>query len=313
MPVQERLSEFTRMRDLKEIQWSGPIPQLPSPSWWASDNTLIRGRSEEHGRVIAKVMSRHAWSWRNRHSMIQAAVAAGENGIGPRVHAYDQEIGILLVEELADDWRVVRLDYYADPQFRSNLLSTRRAFAALDLNLAPRSPIADLIQLEEECRDRGVTLDPRVTTGVEHLLRFREVLLEYRRGVELRPSQGEATSSNLMVHRDGQVRIVGWGSAAQLSQVHDTALLVSEACPTVLSAEALIREVMPEATSKDIAVVQVISLIEHLRWSLLTSLRAATDPDEDLDSIKYGLWHMTLAEIALADRHFMTELEKELS
>ncbi len=313
MAVQERLSEFTRMHDLKEIQWSDPIPQLPSPSWWASDNTLIRGDSEEHGRVIAKVMSSHAWSWRNRHSMMQAAVAAGENGIGPKVHASDQETGILLVEDLADDWRVVRLDYYADPQFRANLLSKRRAFAALDLNLAPRSPIAELTQLEEECRDRGVTLDPRVTTAIEHLLRFREVLLEYRKGVEFRPSQGEATSSNLMVHRDGEVRIVGWGSAAQLSQVHDTALLVSEACPTVLSSEALIREVIPEATAKDIAVVQLIALIEHLRWSLLASLRAATDPDENLDSIKYGLWHMTLAEVALADRRFMTELEKELS
>lgn len=313
MPVQERLSEFTRLHDLQDIEWSGPIPQLPSPSWWASDNTLIRGDSKEHGRVIAKVMSRHAWSWRNRHSMMQAAVAAGENGVGPKVHAYDQEIGIVLVEDLADDWRVVRLDYYADPEFRSNLLSTRRAFAALDLNLAPRSPIAELTQLEEECRDRGIVLDPRVTTAVEQLLRFKEALLDYRKSVEFRPSQGEATSSNLMVHRDGRVKIVGWGSAAQLSRVHDTALLVSEACPTVLNSEALIREIIPECTAKDIAVIQIISLIEHLRWSLLASLRAATDPDENLDSIKYGLWRMTLAEIALADRHFMTELEKELS
>ncbi|EYT48027.1 hypothetical protein [Kocuria sp. UCD-OTCP] len=313
MPIQERLAEFTRLHDLDDIQWSAPIPQLPSPSWWASDNILIRGESKTLGRVIAKVMSRHAWSWRNRHSMIQAAVAAGENGVGPVVHAHDQEIGILVVEELTDDWRVVRLDYYADPDFRSNLLSTRRAFAALDLNLTPRSPIVELTQLEEECRDRGISLDPRVTSSLEQVLRFKEALLDYRSSVEFQPSQGEATSSNLMVHRDGRVKIVGWGSAAQLSQVHDTALLVSEACPTVLSSEALIREVLPESTAKDIAVIQLISLIEHLRWALLASLRAATDPDENLDSIKYGLWRMTLAEIALADHELMAGLEKELS
>lgn len=313
MPIQERLAEFTRLHDLDDIRWSGPIPQLPSPSWWASDNTLIRGESTKLGRVIAKVMSRHAWSWRNRHNMIQAAVAAGENGVGPAVYAHDQEIGIVLVEDLADDWRVVRLDYYANPDFRSNLLSTRRAFAALDLSLTPRSPIVELTQLEDECLDRDISLDPRVTSSLEQVMRFKEALLDYRSSVEFRPSQGEATSSNLMVHRDGQVKIVGWGSAAQLSQVHDTALLISEACPTVLRSEALISEVLPESTAKDIAVIQLISLIEHLRWSLLASLRAATDPDENLDSIKYGLWRMTLAEIALADRELMARLEKELS
>lgn len=313
MPIQERLAEFTRLHDLDDIRWSNPIPQLPSPSWWASDNTLIRGESTKLGRVIAKVMSRHAWSWRNRHNMIQAAVAAGENGVGPVVHAHDQEIGIVLVEDLADEWRVVRLDYYADPDFRSNLLSTRRAFAALDLSLTPRSPIVELTQLEDECLDRDIPLDPRVTSSLEQVTRFKEALLDYRSSVEFRPSQGEATSSNLMVHGDGRVMIVGWGSAAQLSPVHDTALLVSEACPTVLGSEILINEVLPESTAKDIAVVQIISLIEHLRWSLLAALRAATDPDENLDSIKYGLWRMTLAEIALADRELMARLEKELS
>lgn len=307
--IPEQLNEISHQQS---IEWNERVAQLPSPSWWASDNTLIRGTGKDCGKVIAKVMSRHAWSWRNRQNMIRAAVAAGEHGIGPRVIAHDEESGVIVTEDLSDTWRVVRLDYYADPQFRANLLEVRRKLAALELDLSPRSPMIELEQLQAECADRNVPVDPRVHVAIATLMEFKAPLLSYRNTVEFHPSQGEATSSNLMVNDEGDVRIVGWGSAAKLSRTHDTALLVSEACPTVLGADALIQEVMPEGTKTDKAVVKVVSLVEHLRWALLMSLRAATDPDEDLDSIKYGLWRMTLAEIALTDTDSLTSLRKEL-
>lgn len=309
----EKLLEFTRHRDLGDITWSDVVTQMPSPSWWASDNVLVKGESERFGPVLAKVMSRHAWSWRNRFNTFAAATAAGEIGIAPVVHATDAETGIVLTERLTDGWRVARLDYYADPAFRAALVKAREDFRALDLDLSPRSPLVDVIHLLDECEDRGIAVDSRVLAMIDRLKPFTAVLLEYRKNLDLRPSQGEATSSNIMVNDAGDLRIVGWGSAAKLSRVHDAALLLAEATPTVLDAKTLLAELLPEASSKDIAVALVVSVLEHLRWALLTTLRSRIDPDDSLDSVKYGLWHMTLAEIAMNDTHWKTQVEEALA
>lgn len=313
MNATPRLQDFTRHHDLGEIEWSDVVAQVPSPSWWASDNVLVKGESERFGPVLAKVMSRHAWSWRNRYNTFAAARAAGEIGIAPKVYATDAETGIVLTERLANGWRVARLDYYADPDFRARLHQARRDFAALDIELAPRSPLIDVIHLLDECEDRRISVDPRVLAMIERLKPFTDVLLEYRKNLELQPSQGEATSSNIMVNEAGEVKLVGWGSAAKLSRVHDAALIVSEATPTVLDAKTLIGELLPEASDKDVAVTLVVAVLEHLRWALLTTLRSRTDPDDTLDSIKYGLWHMTLAEIAMNDTQWKTQVEEALA
>lgn len=313
MNAKERLLDFARHHDVGEIAWSDVVAQVPSPSWWASDNVLIKGESERFGPVLAKVMSRHAWSWRNRYNTFAAAKAAGEIGIAPVVHATDAETGIVLTERLTDGWRVARLDYYADPEFRARLHQARQDFAALDIELSPRSQLIDVIHLLDECEDRRIAVDPRTTGMIGRLKPFTDVLLEYRKNLDLVPSQGEATSSNIMVNEAGEVKLVGWGSAAKLSRVHDAALLVSEATPTVLDAKTLIGELLPEATAKDVAVTRVVAVLEHLRWSLLTTLRSGTDPDDSLDSIKYGLWHMTLADIAMNDTHWTTEVEEALA
>lgn len=309
----ERLLEFTRHHDLGDIVWSDVVAQVPSPSWWASDNVLIKGDSERFGPVLAKVMSRHAWSWRNRYNTFAAAKAAGEIGIAPVVHVTDAETGIVLTERLGSEWRVARLDYYADPAFRANLVAAREAFRGLDIELSPRSPLIDVIHLLDECVDRNISVDSRVLAMIDRLKPFTEVLLEYRKNLDLVPSQGEATSSNIMINDAGEVKLVGWGSAAKLSRVHDAALLLSEASPTVLESKALLAELMPEASAKDIAVALVVSVLEHLRWSLLTTLRARTDPDDSLDSVKYGLWHMVLAEIAMNDTTWTTDVEGVLA
>ena len=311
--AKEKLQEFTRHHDLGDISWSDELAQGPSPSWWASDNVLIKGESERFGPVLAKVMSRHAWSWRNRYNTFAAATAAGEIGIAPVVHATDAETGVVLTERLTNGWRVARLDYYADPDFRARLVKAREDFRGLDIELSPRSPLVDVIHLLDECEDRGIAVDARVLAMIDRLKSFTDVLLEYRKNLELRPSQGEATSSNLMVNDAGDLRIVGWGSAAKLSRVHDAALLVAEATPTVLDARSLIGELLPDASAKDVAVTMVVAVLEHLRWALLTTLRARTDPDDTLDSVKYGLWHMTLAHVAMNDTHWTTQVEEALA
>ncbi|MGA4668807.1 hypothetical protein ACPCG0_03255 [Propionibacteriaceae bacterium Y1923] len=313
MNAKQRLLDFASHHDLGHIEWSDVVAQVPSPSWWASDNVLIKGESERFGPVLAKVMSRHAWSWRNRFNTFAAAKAAGELGIAPKVYATDPETGIVLTELLANGWRVARLDYYADPDFRARLRKARADFAQLEIELSPRSPLVDVFHLLDECEDRNITVDPRVLGMIERLKPFTDVLLEYRKDLELLPSQGEATSSNIMVNQDGDVRLVGWGSAAKLSKVHDAALLLSEATPTVLDAQTLMTELLPDSSAKDRAVALVVAVLEHLRWALLTTLRSRTDPDDSLDSVKYGLWHMTLAEIAMNDTNWKTQVEEALA
>ncbi|MGD8214725.1 hypothetical protein [Aestuariimicrobium sp. Y1814] len=313
MNAKQRLLDFASHHDLGHIEWSDVVAQVPSPSWWASDNVLIKGESERFGPVLAKVMSRHAWSWRNRYNNITAAKAAGDLGIAPKVYATDPETGIVLTELLANGWRVARLDYYADPDFRARLRKARADFAELEIELTQRSPLIDVLHLLDECEDRNITVDPRVLGMIERLKPFTDVLLEDRKDLTLLPSQGEATSSNIMVNQDGDIRLVGWGSAAKLSKVHDAALLLSEATPTVLDAQTLLTELLPDSSAKDRAVALVVAVLEHLRWALLTTLRSRTDPDDSLDSVKYGLWHMTLAEIAMNDTNWKTQVEEALA
>ena len=116
-----------------------------------------------------------------------------------------------------------------------------------------------------------------------------------------------------MVGRDGQVRLLGWGSAARLSAVHDRALLLAEATPGALDLDEYIAELAPDASSTDRAVMKLVTGIEHLRWAVLTRLRALADPDENLDSTKYGMWRMTFAEMLLNRPEIRAELEAELS
>lgn len=310
---QDNIDTWVQGFDVEAITWAGPIAQVPSPSWWASDSQLIAGECPEHGPVLLKKLSRHAWSWRNRDNLIAAATAAGEAGIGPKVFAADSELGVILEERLGSEWRVGRLDLFRDPALRLRLRQARAEFARLDIPLSTRSPLIELNQLIDECDDRGIEIDARVRDLVSYASEFRSPLLAYRRTVEMRPSQGEGTVSNIMVNRAGEVKLVGWGSAANLSAVHDHAVLVAEACPGALEIDALITELAPEAEQRDRAVIKLIAGIEHLRWAVLTRLRSVVDPDVNLDSIKYGLWRMTFAELLLNDPATRTELEGALS
>lgn len=313
MQIRERLDEFTHTHELEKVVWGDRVEQVPSPSWWASDSVLIRGQCPDRGPVLAKIVSRHAWSWRNRHNSFRAAVAASESGVGPRVFAQDQEIGVLLTEHLGDGWRVARLDSFADDDFVTELLRVRQKFASLDVELDRRSPMIDLLQLREECDDRSIRVDPRIERLIDVIYPLRPELVRVRDHLEFHPSQGEATISNIMVGPHGEVKIVGWGSAASLSPVHDAALLVSEASPTVHEPVGLISQIHPGATAKERALIQAVAIIEHLRWALLTAIRANQDPDVSLDSIKYGLWRMTLAEIIIGDGTVVSEWKEAMA
>lgn len=309
----EDIGQWSDGFDVGPIEWAGPVQQVPSPSWWASDSELIAGRGSEAGEVILKRISRHAWSWRNRHNLIAAAVAAGEAGIAPKVHAADAELGLVLMERLPSEWRVGRLVMFKDEQVRRSIADARRRFAELDVELSTRSPLIDLNQLVDECLDRGISIDHRVTELVAYANEFREPLLAFRRTLEMRPSQGEGTSSNIMVGPDGRVQLVGWGSAARLSRVHDHAVLLAEATPGALDLDDYLSELAPEAGPTERAAAKLVTGIEHLRWAVLTRLRAKTDPDVNLDSTKYGMWRMTFAEMLLNDPDVRAELEAELS
>ncbi len=310
----EDIGRWQEAADVGDVEWRGSFEPVPSPGWWASDSRLVSGQSTRLGNVVLKQISRHAWSWRNRHNLIAASVAAGQAGIGPKVFASDAELGVLLMEKLSpDEWRVGRLVMFTDPKVRRSIIEARRRFAELDVSLSTRSPLIDLDQLVDECRDRGFSIDHRITDLISYVDTFREALLSYRSTLTMRPSQGEGTSSNIMVGRDGQVRLLGWGSAARLSAVHDRALLLAEATPGALDLDEYIAELAPDASSTDRAVMKLVTGIEHLRWAVLTRLRALADPDENLDSTKYGMWRMTFAEMLLNRPEIRAELEAELS
>ena len=310
---QDNIDDWAHGFDVEAITWGGPVAQVPSPSWWASDSALIAGECPDFGPVLLKKLSRHAWSWRNRDNLIAAATAAGEAGIGPKIYAADSELGVLREARLSPEWRVGRLDLFRDARLRQRLHEARAQFAQLDIPLSTRSPLIELLQLLDECDDRGIDVDPRVRELAAYVAGFRAPLLAYRRTVEMRPSQGEGTVSNIMVNPAGEVRLVGWGSAASLSAVHDHAVLVAEACPGALDIDDFISELAPEAEARDRAVIKLIAGIEHHRWAVLTRLRSGTDPDVNLDSIKYGLWRMTFAELLFSDPDTRTELEGALA
>ncbi|AOT05813.1 hypothetical protein [Arthrobacter sp. U41] len=314
MMEQQVLADFCEEHELRGVDWSAPVPQVPSPSWWASDSSLYQGSTLEHVPVMAKVVSRFSWSWRNKDNLIRAAVAAGNAGIGPRVHVADPQRGILLMERMPPEWRVGRLDLLRLPQVRANLIKARQDFANLDLDLSPRSAFVDLDHLQQECADRRITLDQRLTDAIDRVETFRRPLLAHQNCSRFVPSHGEGTISNVLVGPNHQIKLIGWGSAAALSKAHDAALLMSEACPTVLSEEELFEELMPHGTESDYAAAALLQVLEHLRWALLISLRAATDDTAaGLDSTKYGLWRMTLAEIRLMDDQRTARLLEGLS
>ena len=87
----EDIGRWEEAPDIGNIEWQGSFEPVPSPGWWASDSRLLSGRNTELGDVVLKQISRHAWSWRNRHNLIAASAAAGEAGIGPKVFASDAE------------------------------------------------------------------------------------------------------------------------------------------------------------------------------------------------------------------------------
>lgn len=313
MMKQNVLADFCEENELAGIEWSTTVPQVPSPSWWATDSTLYHGSTLDDVPVMGKVISRFAWSWRNKENLVKSAVAAGNAGIGPRILSTDPQRGILIMERMPSQWRVGRLEHLGVPDLRANLIRMRQQFALLDLDLTRRDAFVDLDHLHQECKDRNVWLDQRLTDALEQVEPFRPALSVYQKAAHYLPSQGEGTISNVLVGPEYQVKLVGWGSAAALSEAHDAALLMSEACPTVLTEDDLFKELMPHGNERDFAAAALLQILEHLRWALLASLRAATDKNADLDSIKYGLWKMTLAEIRLMDKQRTNTLLEVLS
>lgn len=286
--------------ELTALDWKPSVAQVPSPSWWASDSAIYSATTADGRAILAKVVSPVAWAFRNLGPVFAAGRAAGEAGLGPRQIAADPATGVVLYEKLDARWRVGRLDLLADPRTRRGVLAERRAFGALALGLPERDHYAEILGARDEALDAKIIVDPRILALIEEVQPYREgleTLLAERPRVS---SAGEGTVSNFMISDTRAAQLVGWGSACTLTDLGEIATLAAELTPAVISVPTLLREYRDsEPDAREIAAVELLALLDDVRWAMLLVLRAEREPNPDLDVTKYALWRMTKAQLAL--------------
>ncbi|MFT4009055.1 MAG: phosphotransferase [Nocardioidaceae bacterium] len=211
-----------------------PLPTMASPSWWGadSDRYVVRGESPDPvmgPSVVVRVLTPRARRYVDVSASFAAARAAGEQGIGPKVHLERPDLGVLVMEDLSPVSRTASLRDLGDPDLLAAVVDarvrvhnlagiTRRASLFDDLR-AVRALVAE----DNQALPRDATWMLRVIDEVE--------ALTAEDAPEDRPCHGDGNMSNVMIDGDGRVRLVDWDSAGLMDPMRDLGSLLLELSP----------------------------------------------------------------------------------
>ncbi len=285
------------------------IPVLASPSWRGVDGAPLVVRDKERG---ASLFVKHVYPdtafYIDVAAAFDAATKAGEIGIGPRVIKADAGNGILVMEDLTPEWRVAGLEKAFDPAFVAAVLEKRLAFSSA----APLRRKADVFEEIERFYGDARRLQAQVPADLEWLVDAVRLSAEHVRGVaaEAVPIHGDGNVSNILVNRQGDVRLVDFDRAGNGDILEDLGSFFVEAFAFEAEARDAFYHFKGTADEGAFNRLRVYGIADDLRWGLIGALQAHLSPRKTNEFYKFASWRFLRCRMAVRDSRFSERLRR---
>ena len=285
------------------------IPILASPSWRGVDGTPWRVKDGKSGEsLLVKVMDPDSAFYIDVATAFLAARRAAELGVGPLVHAADDESGVLVMEDLDKGWRVGGLERMLDRQIVDAVLAARRKF--WDAGPLPKTAgvFDEIERFHAEAKTIGAQLPIDADWLVEEL-RFAGAALPGA-AIERRAIHGDGNVSNLMISDTGEVRLIDFDRATTADPLEDVGSFLAEAFEQEPEAREAFERNFPQAGETAFNRARVYGVADDLRWGLIGAVVAAKSPRNTHEFYKFASWRFLRCRMAVRAPRFGEQLRR---
>lgn len=221
------------------------------------------------------------------------AKRASELGIGARLIDGDSQSGSYLFERLGEDWNWGKVDSFADP---SVLEKTVRAKKSLhDGGALPTGrSVFETIELYCAIVDsRGIKV-PKTAARVLDKVRQSARALSAA-GVSVVPAHGDGVSSNVMISKDGDVRLVDFDSAGNHDPYFDLGSLIVEIAQFPDLARSVLESYEGACREAHFNRCMLYGIADDLKWALWGFVSFEKSERGHVEFVKYAEWRLLRA------------------
>jgi thiamine kinase-like enzyme len=279
----------------EEIEaFENPLTVLASPAWRGVEADVWRATRADNS-VIAKHYHGDTKSYVDFSAAIEAATVAGHTGAGPKVLLGNAESGIVVLEDLAENWVAGGLHHARDPVIRANVIAAKKLFQ--DGPTLPRTAnIFDEIETMYDLANRtGIRTHTDVAVFKSFLDDARARIASL--GRDSRPCHRDGNTANLMVHVDKRVKLIDFDLAANCDPFEDVGCYLVEFFENDADARPGFEEWLGYFDEGQFQRAMLYGLADDMRWGLIGSIMAATSPRSHLEFGKYASWRFLRLEM----------------
>jgi hypothetical protein len=283
------------------------LPVLASPSWRGVDGAPWRAYDRHSGEsIFIKAMHPEASLYIDLPSAMDAAIKAGNLGVGPKVIKADEQAGLLFMEDLRDGWRVAGLEIFRSQEMTDKFLEARKRFQSV-------APLSRTVSVFEEI-DRFFAdlkaLAAPFPVEVEWMYDNVSLAAQAMRPKIAAPApiHGDGNISNLMINLDGDVRIVDWDRATNADPLEDVGSVMAEAYAFDAEARSTFTRYMGGFEQRSFDRARLYGVADDFRWGLIGLLLATFSPRKTHEFFKFAAWRFLRCRMAIREPRFAERL-----
>lgn len=263
---------------------------------YTNSNYLMSAADGDH---FLKVPGAGTAAFLDRRVAHEAAVAAGERGVGPVVEFFDPASGVE-VSAFLEGYRSSAFHDLADADFVANLMDLYRDWHAGPL-LSVTKTLFDMIDEHIAQLDgAGYRWEPYQREVVDRWLPLQRAYIEA--GLEIVPGHNDMLPSNYMVRDGAPMMLIDYDYAANTDRFYELGALLSMGGFDEATRARLIERYLgaPEtpAVRARLAVCATGTFVKWGLWGLVNSTLRTGD---DTDYVKYGAGMLAEALAQLRD------------
>ena len=284
-------------------------PTMASPSWWGADSECFDVRtgveSDSPASAFVKSMIGHASAYVDVKQAFAAATEAGENGVGPAVHASDPAAGLLVMENLVDTASTATLNVFDDDAKLEQLVALRKRVHEFGSITRSATVFDDVRALTDLAAANSVALPADFEWMVRMLSMAEERIVAT--GFDTVPCHGDGNVSNVLLPDDGRMLLLDWDVAAVMDPLQDIGVVLAEVRPFDSTARQAFEAAWGSFDQALFDRARVYGIVDCVRWGLIGAYADAARPGT-LEYSKLSDWQFLRARAGLGDVHFHDRL-----
>ena len=284
-------------------------PTMASPSWWGADSECFDvrtgGESASPASAFVKSMIGHASAYVDVKQAFAAATEAGENGVGPAVHASDPASGLLVMENLVDTASTATLNVFDDDAKLEQLIALRKRVHEFGSITRSATVFDDVRTLTDLATANSVALPADFEWMIRMLAMAEERIAAT--GFDTAPCHGDGNVSNVLLPDDGRMLLLDWDVAAVMDPLQDIGILLAEVRPFDSTARQAFETAWGSFDQALFDRARVYGTVDCVRWGLIGAFADAARPGT-LEYSKLSDWQFLRARAGLGDIHFHDRL-----